>query len=368
MTVIDRPWLFKDDDGMPRFRGSAWYGDGKRVAEPAWPGPRRQEKEFEPHDRQTRALMRLYEDMYRLQESGVVVPLLEEWKWRDKMESAADKQAYLEPIMARARRAPEKHRGEFIFLLLVFEGIRRGVERRLLGVRTGLDEPSGAPAANRREEAKRVAAIERDRLAEVTRVAVFEAIYRFPSPAPAHLFGWLRETVAHFTLDFLKEELGELETDSLRGREAEAMQAFLGGFEEAEPPTLGEEGGFRKWHFGVRWLYGPVGEYLNYHEVRSVCRTAVDRLPGRQRDVIDGEFYDQETPQEIAARQGVARSTVYNSKAQALASLGNDDCFFMALCGMELVRDSERRAQIEEKYPDGRLKDGRRIVHIDQAA
>lgn len=96
------------------------------------------------------------------------------------------------------------------------------MESRLLGVRSGLDGPSPTPSANRREEAKRVAAIERDRLAEVTRVAVFEAIYRFPSPAPNHLFGWLRETVAHFTLDFLKEELAELETSSLRYREAEA--------------------------------------------------------------------------------------------------------------------------------------------------
>jgi hypothetical protein len=46
----------------------------------------------------------------------------------------------------------------------------------------------------------------------------------------------------------------------------------------------------------------------------------------------------------------------------------DDDCFFMALCSMRLVRDSERKAQLREKYPDGRLKDGRRIVHINEAA
>ena len=38
--------------------------------------------------------------------------------------------------------------------------------------------------------------------------------------------------------------MAELETDSLRGREAEAMQAFIGGFEEVDAPALGEEGGF----------------------------------------------------------------------------------------------------------------------------
>jgi hypothetical protein len=35
---------------------------------------------------------------------------------------------------------------------------------------------------------------------------------------------------------------------------------------------------------------------------------------------------------------------------------------------MELVRDSERKAQLLEQHPDGRLKDGRRRVPIEQAA
>jgi hypothetical protein len=60
MTVIDRPWLFKDDDGMPRFRGTMWYGDGQPVS-PHWPGPRRK-KEFEPHDDQTKVLIRTIDE------------------------------------------------------------------------------------------------------------------------------------------------------------------------------------------------------------------------------------------------------------------------------------------------------------------
>src|SRR4051794_28823002 len=112
MTVIDRPWLFKDDDGMPRFKGAAWYGDGQRVSS-YWPGPRRK-KEFEPHDDQTRVLIRTIDELYRLPESNTVVPLLEDWKWRDKMETAAEKQRYLEPMLERVSRAPEKHRGELI--------------------------------------------------------------------------------------------------------------------------------------------------------------------------------------------------------------------------------------------------------------
>lgn len=364
MPITHRPWP-SDDDGTPEMRVSKGYAKAPRVA----PSPRpRPKKEFEPHDDATKRLMRLYEDMYRLELSDTVVPLLEDWKWRDKMETAAEKQRYLEPLIARVKKAPEKNRGQFIFLLLVFEGIRRGVEARLLNLRGGLDDPSAAPSSHRREEANRIAEIERGRLVDVTRQAIFEAIYRFPSNPPNHLFGWLRETVAHFTLDFLSGELAEIQTNSLKAKEAEAMQAFLGGFKDVDPPELGEQGGFRQWHFGVRWLYEPVGQYLNHYEVRTVCRTAVDRLPRRQREVIDGEFYNGLSPDEIAQAQGVARSTVYNSKAQALVNLGNDDHFFMALYGMQLVRDSERAAQLKERYPDGHMKDGRRRVLIDQAA
>jgi RNA polymerase sigma factor (sigma-70 family) len=194
-----------------------------------------------------------------------------------------------------------------------------------------------------------------------------EALYRYPASPPDHFFGWLRETVSHRTLDFLKEELSELEAVSHRQDEAEAMQAFLAGFSDLEPPVLAEGGGFPRWLLKARPLWAPVKSYLDLQEVRHVCRTAIDRLPRRQREVIKGEFYESLAPEEIAKQQGVARSTVYNSKAQALRNLHDDDCFFMALCGMELVRDSVRKAQLLEQHPDGRLADGRRIVFIEAA-
>jgi hypothetical protein len=92
MTVIDRPWLFKDDDGLPRFRGAAWYGDAIPVASAYWPGPRAK-KEFEPHDAQTRSLMRTVDELYRLLEGNAVVPMLEETgsgvtEWRRRPRSS----------------------------------------------------------------------------------------------------------------------------------------------------------------------------------------------------------------------------------------------------------------------------------------
>jgi hypothetical protein len=104
MPITHRPWP-SDDDGTPEMRVSKWYAKAPRVA----PSPRpRPKKEFEPHDEATKRLMRLYEDMYRLELSDTVVPLLEDWKWRDKMETAAEKQRYLEPLIARVKKAPEK--------------------------------------------------------------------------------------------------------------------------------------------------------------------------------------------------------------------------------------------------------------------
>ena len=86
MTVIDRPWLFKDDDGLPRFRGAAWYGDAVPIAQSCWPGPRAK-KEFEPHDAQTRSLMRTVDELYRLPESSAVVPMLEDCRYEGSQTS-----------------------------------------------------------------------------------------------------------------------------------------------------------------------------------------------------------------------------------------------------------------------------------------
>jgi hypothetical protein len=63
MTVIDRPWLYRDDDGFPRFRTS-WHDEAPGKA-PRWPGPLRKEKQFEPHDAETRKLIERYRSPVR---------------------------------------------------------------------------------------------------------------------------------------------------------------------------------------------------------------------------------------------------------------------------------------------------------------
>lgn len=354
MTVIHRPWLYKDDE------------DDIASPPPRWPGPRPKQA-LAPHDDATRRLMQTYDEMYRLEQSEVVVPLLEEWKPLDRMGSVADKQRFLEPLIQRVKRAPEKNAGRMIFLLLVCEPIRASVATRLLSVRSSLEEPTAEPSAYRREEAKRVNEIDRGRVHDLARDAVMHALYRYPSPSPDHFFGWLKETVAYRALDFLRDELAERDT-TYRRDEAEALQEFLAGFDDVAPPALGQEGGFRRWRIQVWSLYEPARLYMQFREVKSLCRIAVDRLPRKQQAIIEAEFYEGKRAGEIAQERGIARSTVYNHKAQALRNLHDDDCFFMALCGMEIVRDAVRRDRILEKCPDGRLPDGRRIVFIQNAA
>ena len=368
MTVIDRPWLFRDDDGRPRFRAS-WHEESRADGSKRWHGPVARQA-FEPHDRQTLALIQRLDELGRFRHGEAVAPLLEEWKWRDSMHGPAEKQRFLEPMIQRTKRDPDANEGVLIFLLLVCEGVRRGVARELLAARTGLEGPSAAPAFHRREEARRIRDIERERLFDVTRMATLEALYRYPSPPPPHFFGWLRETIAHRTLDFLRSELSELRTSSLVGEDAEAMQAFLSGIEAAVPPALADDRGLARWRrrIGVRPLYEAVGEFWRLDGVRAACRTAVGRLPCGQRSVIEAHFYDDKPPEEIARERGVSRSTVYNTKAQALVALRSDDCFFAALCGLRVVRDKLRERELHARYPQGLLPDGRRIIWIDQAA
>lgn len=363
MTVIDRPWLYRDHDGSPRFKTS-WHEES--APGPRWPGPAKK-KEFEPHDAQTLKLIERFDELARLEHGEKVASLIEEWQWLDHMGGAAEKQKFLEPLIERARRDPEKHEATAIFLLLVCEGTRRGVARELVAARSGLEGSSASPSWHRREEARRVNDIERDRLHDVTRQAVVEALYKYPSSSPAHFFGWLRETIAHRTLDFLGGELAEIEIATHRLEENEAIQAVLAGLEGAEAPAATERPGYRRWERRMLPLYPAVGKFSEIAGVRRVCRTAVGRLPAKQQAVIEKHFYEGLEPQQIADESGVSRSTVYNHKAQALRNLHEDDCFFIALCGLRVVRDSARRANLMERHPDGHLPDGRRVVYIDAA-
>jgi hypothetical protein len=91
-------------------------------------------------------------------------------------------------------------------------------------------------------------------------------------------------------------------------------------------------------------------------------------LPKVQAEIIDGIFFQDRAPDELATLRGCSRSTIYNNKAKATSNMEQDDCFYAALFRLGIVRDRARAAEIKRRYPDGIHSSGRRIVLIDEAA
>jgi hypothetical protein len=67
-------------------------------------------------------------------------------------------------------------------------------------------------------------------------------------------------------------------------------------------------------------------------------------------------------------RRGRDSRRAHNHKLVAERNLHDDDCFFHALYVLGRVRNQARLREFQERYPEGRLPDGRRVVVIDDAA
>lgn len=322
------------------------------------------------HDAQTRALIQRVCDLERLPHGAEVNKLFIEWEWLDRMKLPEEKQRFLEPIIHSVGRDPERYEAQLIFLLLVFEPVRRNVSKAFLRAHQGLIAPDIDVNWSNREEARMINNAERQRLFDVTREAALEAIFRYPSPPPAALFPWLRETISHRALDKLRGELPQYQCSPVNGLEADAMQTFLAGFETASQPVLRDRAGFQRWRHGVamRDVFDVVEDFFEHASVRETCQKAIGRLPSAERQVIDDYFLAERDVTEIAEARGSSESTVYNQKASAQRKLREDDLFFAALYSMHRVRDRARATELSRRYPKGVLPDGRRIVFIGEAA
>ena len=141
-------------------------------------------KVFEAHDAQTLALIRRLAELERLPHREPVGKLLEHWKWLEAMKGAAEKQRWLEPLIAAVRRDPEANEHLVIFLMLVFEPVRRSVSKAFVSAHAGISaQPRDVSWVNR-EEARMIRHVERERLYDVTREAALEAVFRYPPKPP----------------------------------------------------------------------------------------------------------------------------------------------------------------------------------------
>ncbi len=331
--------------------------------------PPEQQAAFDEYDAQTAALMCRLEALERRPHGERVTRLVGEWDWIEKMKGYEEKQRFLEPLICAVQRRPEENEDLLIFLMLVFEPVRRWVSKIFINVHSGLQPVQKDLKWSNREELRLIEHVERQDLFDVTREAALEALYQFPSPAPDHFFRWLREAIAHRALNKLRGDLPHAATSKLVREEAEAMQMALAGLERIDGPTKADRGGMREWrsHIRMRDVFDVVEDFFKNADVRDACKSAVGRLPERQREVINGYFFEELKVPTIAARRGISQSTVYNQKRDAEGNLHDDDLFFSSLLGLKRVRDRARAEALTAKYPDGVYPGGKRIVHIDAA-
>ena len=139
-------------------------------------------KEFRPHDDQTAALIRRSIELERLPHGQAVKELIEKWTWIDRMQAAEQKQRFLEPVIERVRRAPRDNEHLLVFLMLVFEPVRRSVGRQFERVQSGLFPQARDVSWSNRAEARMIRDIDREQMRDVTREGAIEAVFRYPSP------------------------------------------------------------------------------------------------------------------------------------------------------------------------------------------
>ncbi len=324
----------------------------------------------EPHNAETRALVREYKELVSVRHGSEVMQMLEKWRWIDGMQGPAEKQRFIEPIIEAVCRDPAKNEAHLVFLMTVFEPVRRSVSKTFMDVRGGLAAPVKDVKWSNTSEARMLDYVERERLYDVTREAALRAVFRYPIPAPKAFFPWLRGAIAFGALESLKGELPQMTFADSRATEAEAVQLALAGLDSTGEPTFGERAGMRRWRASIdlRDVFETVDRLHHSDRVRTVCRSAMGRLAPAQRDVIDGYYFTESTVVQIAERRGVSPSTVYTQKQKAEQHLRDDDRFFHLLHGLGRVRDSARARLIEAKYPGGIRPDGRRHVVISDAA
>jgi DNA-directed RNA polymerase specialized sigma24 family protein len=89
------------------------------------------------------------------------------------------------------------------------------------------------------------------------------------------------------------------------------------------------------------WKY-----WTKMNDSRTACERAVERLPDRQRQVIQSRYFEAMTQEQIALASGIAASTVRNTHRGALANLRHDDELFDVLKAVGKVRDATRRQEL----------------------
>jgi len=302
------------------------------------------------HDANTFRLINQRKELDELPEADYVVPMLEHWKYWTKMNDWDSRNRLLEQLIAKLRRR-EAAAGEIQVLVVVCRPTWAKVARSLHRY-GGMPLDPGAETAARREEARRVNELDRDELDQVIQHALLDALFQCPRPLPRRFFPWLETVLVHRALDHVRQDLTEHDTlfpedtgirEVIEAVLADDCAAAAAAFRAPASPAHAQW--LRTLDLATIFELSP--EYATIARTRSACERAVDRLPSRQRQVVQGYYFEAMTQPELAARHGVADSTIRNTHAGALRNLRRDDELFDVLEAVGKVRDYARRLQLE---------------------
>jgi hypothetical protein len=245
--------------------------------------------DVDPHayDRETFRLINQRKDLDALPGADVVVPALDDWKHWTRMNDWPSRNRLLEELIGKLRRK-EASAGEIQLLVTVCRPVWAGVAASLRRY-GGLDDDPGAAAAHAREEAQRVNELDRSELDQVVQNALLDALYRCPREFPHRFFNWLKATLAHRALDYVRRDLGEHDTllpHDLGIRDV-LDKVLAGEVGSSEPDFFTQPGspGFSQWlrTLDLPAIFELADEYATYARVRGATERAVQRLPQRQR-------------------------------------------------------------------------------------
>lgn len=299
------------------------------------------------HDRDTFRLINQRKDLDQLPGAADVVPALDEWKHWTKMNDWESRNRKLEELIGRLRRK-EATSAEIQFLVTVCRPVWASVAASLRRY-GGIDADPGAAGIHQREGVARANELDREELDGVIQSALMKAFVDCPREFPRRFFPWLKKTLSHRALDYVLADLTEHDSrlphdDGIRvvldrvlgGEGRETGEAFF-----RSPGSAGHSQWIRTLDLAA--IFELAEEYASYARVGSACRRAVDRLPDRQRQVVQNHYYEEMAQADIAAASGLSDSTVRNTHSGALKNLRRDDDLFQVLEAAGIVRDRARR-------------------------
>ena len=302
------------------------------------------------HNQATFRLINQRKELDALPGAELVVPALDDWKHWTRMNDWDSRNRLLEELTGKMRRR-EASPAEIQLLVVVCRPAWRAV---LVSLRRygGMDLDPSAESVHQREEARRVNELDRAQLDQVIQHALMDVLRDCPRPFPTRFFPWLKNVLAHRALDHVRLEIAEDDTRlaydwgiksvlddllSARGREA----AFF-----IAPASLDTPPGSRT--LDLPSIFELAEEYATYARTRTACERAVERLPNRQRQVIQEHYYQAMTQKQIALTARIAASSVRNTHRRALANLRRDDELFDVLEAVGKVRDAARRRALQQ--------------------